>query len=190
MFIKAITKICNPQAAACLLLATWWIAGCVPQQPGGPESAAIFRGDGVMVARPPEAWQRHRTQSRTLVVAWKERDSNSRIRISKTESGGIGIEEWTKFILNLMRAIMETKYNESTLTLLEEGEVKIGNYKFRHQLVGSEVIGPDGTQSGKQEYYSLEEGGFFYSLALVASNSKYNKDRLTFQAVLKSFRVE
>ena len=85
---------------------------------------------------------------------------------------------------------METKYNESTLTLLEEGEVKIGNYKFRHQLVGSEVIGPDGTQSGKQEYYSLEEGGVFYSVALVASNSKYNKDRLTFQAVLKSFRVE
>ncbi len=190
MFIKAITKICNPQAAACLLLATWWIAGCVTQQPGGPEIAAIFRGDGVMVARPPAAWQRHRTQSKTLIVAWKEKNSNSRIRISKTRSGGIGIEEWTKFMFTLMRQIMENRYDKSTLTLLEDGEVKIGNYKFQHQLAGFEVSGPDGIYRGKQESYNLEKGGFFYSVALRASNSTYNKDRPTFQAVLKSFRAE
>ncbi len=190
MFIQATIKICNPQAVKCLLLATWWIAGCVPQQPGGPEAAAIFRGDGVTVARPPEAWQRHHTQSRNMIVAWKEEESNSRINIYKIESGGIRAEKWPKILLNALRGVLEAKFDEAILTLLEEGEVKIGDYKFRHQLVGYEVSGPDGTQRGKYEFYYHEEGGFFYSVTLTASNSKYNKDRVTFQAVLKSFRVE
>jgi hypothetical protein len=125
-----------------------------------------------------------------LVVAWREEDSNSRIDIYKLVSGGIPVEKWPKIYFNTIKALMEAKFDEAILTPLEEGEVKIGDYKFRHQLVGYEVSGPDGTQRGKYEFYYHEEGRFIYSVALMATNSKYNKDRPTFQAVLKSFRVE